>query len=104
MRTLLLIALLLAGCDRADPYRRQWMWQPEGVNQANLQAQVADPRVLLRGHGITGATRDAGDAADRLMQGHPIGFNALGGAGPSGSTPSGPAPSAAPPAPSPGGS
>lgn len=43
--------LLLAGCEhpQLDPYRREGMWRPEGVNAANIAAQVADPRDLVSG-------------------------------------------------------
>jgi type IV pilus biogenesis protein CpaD/CtpE len=94
MRALLLAAVLLAGCTRLDPYHRAGMWQPEGVNQGNLAAQVADPRVLVWGHGATGASEGATAAVEWLRLGHPVGFNALGGGTPAAAAPhpgSGPA-------------
>jgi type IV pilus biogenesis protein CpaD/CtpE len=39
----------LAGCGNRDPYQRDDVWYPSGANAANLAAQVADPRDLVRG-------------------------------------------------------
>ncbi len=47
------LVLTLAGCAQTDPYTRDGMWQPEGVNERNLDAMVANPADLVYGHGDT---------------------------------------------------
>lgn len=50
---IVLAVLPLAGCDPAhDPYYRAGTWHPEGVNDMNIAAQVADPHDLVRGREI----------------------------------------------------
>ena len=46
-----ILLLGLAGCAQSDPYTRDGMWQPEGINDRNLAAMVANPADLLTGHG-----------------------------------------------------
>jgi hypothetical protein len=101
---LLLVLLATTGCAITDPYRRRGMWQPEGVNAGNIAAQVADPRVLVRGHGQPGGTRDGVDAAERLVQGRPLGLPTVtgGGGAPAGAPPAA-QPAPPPPTPSPAG-
>ena len=38
--TVLLLLMVLAGCDRIDPYKRDGAWRPNGANEANLRAMV----------------------------------------------------------------
>ena len=48
------LALLLCftACDGLnDPFQREGTWQPEGLNDMNLAAMVADPRQLQQGVG-----------------------------------------------------
>jgi len=44
--TTLLLLLVLAGCDLTDPYTREGVWRPMGVNAANLRAMVVVPSDL----------------------------------------------------------
>jgi type IV pilus biogenesis protein CpaD/CtpE len=44
---LLAVLLVLAGCDRTDPYLRAGNWRPNGSNAANLRAMVAVPADLV---------------------------------------------------------
>jgi len=43
----LCLLLVLAGCQQADPYRREGVWRPNGANEANLRAMVAVPADLV---------------------------------------------------------
>jgi hypothetical protein len=66
------LLLALAACAELDPYSRVGTWQPEGVNDRNLAAMVANPADLLRGHGASGADSPlAIAAANRLFAGRP---------------------------------
>jgi hypothetical protein len=68
----LLLAASLAGCAQIDPYTREGMWQPEGVNSVNLAVSVANPSDLLRGHGAAGPQPVlATNAVRRLLAGVP---------------------------------
>jgi hypothetical protein len=50
---LVLAASPLTGCSpQHDPYYRAGTWHPEGVNDMNIAAQVADPHDLVRGRDI----------------------------------------------------
>lgn len=67
-RLLSVVGLLaaLGGCaGLADPYQRQGTWVPEGVNDANLRAMVANPVDLQHG---TGATDNVGVTAATAVQ------------------------------------
>ena len=44
---LLAVLLVLAGCNRTDPYLRAGNWRPNGSNAANLRAMVAVPADLV---------------------------------------------------------
>ena len=44
---------ILAGCGNRDPYQRNDVWYPTGMNAANLAVQVANPSDLVMGHGDT---------------------------------------------------
>lgn len=72
-KKLLILAALgcLAGCKNIpDPSYRAGTWKPEHVNDANLEAMVANPADLQRGHGdgaAIGAT--AAVAIERLRSG-----------------------------------
>ena len=46
-------SLALGGCDSAilDPTRDPYTWQPKGVNEQNIAAQVANPADLAAPHG-----------------------------------------------------
>ena len=47
--TLIAASLFLQGCDATDPYKREGVWRPSGVVQANLAAQLVDPYDLVEG-------------------------------------------------------
>ena len=54
LRNLLLIGfVVISGCsyDPFDPYQRPGTWNPEGSNDANLRAMVANPHDLVQGTG-----------------------------------------------------
>jgi hypothetical protein len=78
---------LLAGCHGAslDPYQRTDVWQPEGTNDGNLAAMVANPNDLIRGQSDTSPQYKLGDqAVERLWRGAVAGAaagNMGGGAG-----------------------
>jgi type IV pilus biogenesis protein CpaD/CtpE len=63
---------MLAGCAATDPLLNPNLWQPSGVNEANIAAQVADPADLT--HGRAAASGDDGELAAaavlRLRNGH----------------------------------
>jgi hypothetical protein len=44
--TVLLLLVVLAGCDRIDPYKREGVWRPSDANEANLRAMVVVPSDL----------------------------------------------------------
>ena len=43
------LALALGGCASTDPLVRQDLWRPNGANEANIAAQLANPADLVRG-------------------------------------------------------
>ncbi len=62
-------ALLLAGCDAMDPYKREGTWRPEGANEANLRAMVAVPADLVGGQeDLAGDGRQAASALNRMRK------------------------------------
>jgi type IV pilus biogenesis protein CpaD/CtpE len=64
---LMAASLLLSGCEATDPYKREGMWRPEGVVNANLAAQLANPGDLVRGRGdASPVQRQATNAVTRL--------------------------------------
>jgi len=66
---LLPLLLVLAGCDRTDPYLREGVWRPNGANEANLHAMVAVPSDLATA--TPAGPADGGSAAaalDRLRR------------------------------------
>ena len=68
----LLLTAMAGGCAQVDPYTRDGMWQPEGVNDQNLAAMVAQPTDLLHGHGESlPQPRLASVAVTRLLSGTP---------------------------------
>jgi type IV pilus biogenesis protein CpaD/CtpE len=67
------LILSLTGCMDRDPYRRTDVWRPTGANAANIAAQIADPRDLIRGRGAP-ARANAEPASlgiDRVQADHP---------------------------------
>jgi type IV pilus biogenesis protein CpaD/CtpE len=75
---------LLGGCSR-DPYKRTDVWRPEGTNDVNLAAMVANPNDLIRGQSDTGPQYKLGThAVEQLWHGAAGGGAAGGGAGASG--------------------
>jgi len=69
---LLLAALALAGCAQIDPFQREGIWKPAGVNDANLATMVANPADLARGReDARGAVRTPTTAVERLWAGAP---------------------------------
>jgi hypothetical protein len=69
---ILIGACCLSGCGGTlgDPNIRPGTWMPQHDNDANLQAMVANPADLQRGHG-NGASMGvvAADAVERLRTG-----------------------------------
>ncbi|MGI4795254.1 MAG: hypothetical protein ACRYG8_14520 [Janthinobacterium lividum] len=51
----LLVASGLSGCTRTDPLLNRGLWNPSGVNEANIAAMVANPADLYRGVDAPGA-------------------------------------------------
>jgi hypothetical protein len=54
LRCFWLIGLILVACctyDPFDPYQRPGTWVPDGANDANLRAMVANPHDLVEGTG-----------------------------------------------------
>jgi len=51
----LVVLVLVSGCtyDPFDPYQRPGTWVPEGSNNANLRAMVANPHDLVEGKGTS---------------------------------------------------
>ena len=67
---------MLGGCMDRDPYRRTDVWRPTGANAANIAAQVADPRDLIRGQGSPRLDTAASTLAiDRLRTDNPRSIN-----------------------------
>ena len=89
LATSIAATLLLPGCDehqlaQVDPYKREGMWRPEGINAGNIAAQLADPRDLVRGRGdSTPQIKQATRAVNRIWGPTPGGGTppAAGGAG-----------------------
>lgn len=87
--------LALAGCStvsnsvgdvfaRFDPYQRPGTWRPLGVNESNLELQVARSADLVQGRGaqdVDGVTAAA--AVDRLRRDkmRPLPINGISGVG-----------------------
>jgi hypothetical protein len=68
----LALAATLSGCERLDPFHREGIWTPSGVNNANIAAQVANPADLARGRAdSSGSVRSATTAVERLWQSGP---------------------------------
>jgi hypothetical protein len=66
---LLLLLLVVAGCDQLDPYQRAGMWRPNGANDADLRAMVAVPADLVMARPAAPANGGlAVEALDRLRQ------------------------------------
>ena len=60
----LLLVLALAGCaETIDPYVREGVWRPAGVNDHNLRAMVAVPQEIIGGTGADGANGEAASEA-----------------------------------------
>lgn len=57
----IMVPVLLAGCANLDPYRRDYMWQPNGSPAGDFAAQVANPMDLVKGRGTDDV--DGGRAA-----------------------------------------
>lgn len=51
---LVLLPLLLSACS-PSPWHEQGMWQPNGANNKNLRAMIADPHDLTQGQSATGS-------------------------------------------------
>jgi hypothetical protein len=66
---LLLLLLIVTGCDKLDPYHRPGVWRPNGANAANLRAMVAVPADLVAARPAAPASGGlAADALNRLRQ------------------------------------
>jgi hypothetical protein len=80
---LLAAMLLLSSCDATEPYKREGMWRPEGVVNANIAAQVAYPQDLVRGRGTTEPNYRTAAAAVTKLWGAPAQGGPAGGGAPS---------------------
>ncbi len=97
---LVLAVLPLAGCADGyrDSYVRAGTWHPEGINNINIAAQVADPHDLVRGRDIaqpnyrTSAAAVANLWAGKAGKDAAAGAGAAGGAGGAGAAPAGTTP------------
>ena len=72
MRVLLLLLLLPAACSnpQVDPFTRSGMWLPQGTNERNIAAMLAEPTDMVRGRGAAGADSPRAIAAvTRLLDG-----------------------------------
>ncbi len=78
---LMAASLLFSGCEATDPYKREGMWRPEGVVNANLAAQIANPQDMLRGRGDTGPVYRTATNAVNKQWGLAPGASAGGGGG-----------------------
>jgi type IV pilus biogenesis protein CpaD/CtpE len=68
MRVLLLLLLLPAACAQTDPFYRPGDWVPQGANERNIAAMLAEPTDMVRGRGEIGADSPlAIEAVNRLM-------------------------------------
>jgi type IV pilus biogenesis protein CpaD/CtpE len=68
-RRLVLAGLLCAcaGCAATDPLTDPLAWRPSGANEANLQAELADPADAFRGRQAAGGDgQSAAEAVRRL--------------------------------------
>lgn len=69
---LLFATLALSGCAQLDPFQREGIWKPSGVNDANIAATVDNPADLARGReDARGTVRTPTIAVDRLWAGAP---------------------------------
>jgi len=73
---LLCLAAPLSGCASWHYYRRlpagqdAALWRPEGISDADFDAQTAHPSDLIAGQGsIASDGRSAADAVDRMRRG-----------------------------------
>ena len=68
----LILTSLCTGCAATDPMVAEpGRWTPNGANEANLIAQIADPGDLGRGRGVISADGQmAAAAVARLRKGH----------------------------------
>ena len=68
-----LIALVfISGCsyDPFDPYQRPGTWVPDGTNDANLRAMVANPHDLVEGTGQGASSgAEAAPPVARVLEG-----------------------------------
>jgi type IV pilus biogenesis protein CpaD/CtpE len=64
--TLLILLLVLAGCNQTDPYLRSGVWHPSGANEANLRAMVVVPSDLVQA--TPAARADGGLATAALVR------------------------------------
>jgi type IV pilus biogenesis protein CpaD/CtpE len=66
----LAIVALLSACAATDPLLNPNDWRPNGANEANIAAQVANPADLKRGRGASGTDGEqAAVAVQRLRAG-----------------------------------
>ena len=52
MKTIILAtiaSMLVSGCAAQDPYTREGVWRPNGANDRNLRAMIANPDDLTAG-------------------------------------------------------
>ncbi len=75
------LAIALSGCAATDPLLRPDLWQPNGANDANIAAEVANPADLVHGrdggYGIDGQLAAAAVARLRANKVKPLPDSAL---------------------------
>ena len=68
----LVVLVLVSGCtyDPFDPYQRPGTWVPDGSNDANLRAMVANPHDLVEGRGTSVSSgAEAAPPVERVLTG-----------------------------------
>ena len=64
------LAPCLIGCTETDPLTMPGRWQPGGVNEANLAAEMQNPADLFQGRPLPGADgQEAAAAVERFRRG-----------------------------------
>ncbi len=61
------LLIVLVGCAATDPLRNTSDWHPDGSNEANIAAEVANPADLVHGRDPTGGA-DGQQAAAAVLR------------------------------------
>ncbi len=81
LAAMVLLPVMLAGCDSLNSDHASPEWTPKGLNAANLAAMVQDPADLARGHHDPGPERKlSAKAVNDLWTKPPQGAASGGGA------------------------